>query len=121
MPVQPTGGGFAALGAIVGPAMMLAIALQKPGPVKALARAGAVSPDTARRIETLGLTAPPLAPLIRAGVVVEEADGRIWLDVARARRRQWRIGAIIGACVIVVGLAVAAVIVLTEPGTGSSR
>jgi len=117
----PTGGGFAALGAIAGPAMMLIIALQKPGPVKTLLRAGAVSPETARKVSTLGLSPPPLAPLIRAGVVVEEEDGRVWLDVARARRRQWRLGAIIGACVLLVGIAVAAVLLFTGPGTGSSR
>jgi hypothetical protein len=45
----------------------------------------------------------------------------VWLDVARARRRQWRLGAIIGACVLLVGIAVAAVLLFTGPGTGSSR
>jgi hypothetical protein len=91
------------LGAIVGPAMMLAIALQKPGPVRTLDKAGADSPDTARKPSTLGLAAAPLQPLIRQGVVVEEADGRIWLDRAKARQRQWRIGAIIGGTIAAIG------------------
>lgn len=116
MPVQPTGGAFAALGAIVGPAMMLAIALQKPGPVKTLLRAGALSPETARKIATLGLAAAPLAPLIRAGVVVEEADGRVWLDAGKARRRQWRIGALIGGALLAALLLVAAVMRLERSG-----
>lgn len=117
----PTSGGFAAIGALAGPAMMLIIALQKPGPVKTMLRAGALSPETARKAETLGLTLPPVAPLIRAGVVVREPDGRIWLDAARARRRQWRIGAAIGAGLMLAGLALAAILVFTGQGTGSSR
>jgi len=101
--------------------MMLIIALKKPGPVKTMLRAGAVSPETARKSATLGLAAPPLAPLVRAGVVVEEQDGRIWLDAAKARRRQWRIGALLCACMMLVLLVAAAVLVLTGPSTGSSR
>jgi hypothetical protein len=121
IPSGPAGGGFAAIGAIAGPAMMVLIALRKPGPVRTMLRAGAVSPETARKASTLGLTAPPLGPLIRAGVVIEEDDGRIWLDARRASRRQWRIGALIGACVALVGLVVAAALMLTGPGTVSSR
>jgi hypothetical protein len=107
-PSQPggLGGAFGALGAIIGPAMMLAIALQKPGPVRTLLKSGADNPEHARKLSTLGLTEPPLAPLIRSGVVVRESDGRIWVDRAKARRRQWRIGAILGgASVVVCGIA----------------
>ena len=86
--------------------MMLAIALQKPGPVRTLLKSGADNPEHARKLSTLGLTEPPLAPLIRSGVVVRESDGRIWVDRAKARRRQWRIGAILGgASVVVCGIA----------------
>jgi hypothetical protein len=104
------GGAFTALGAVVGPLMMLLIALQKPGPVRTLLKAEADSPERARKMATLGLSEPPLLPLIRAGVVVREADGRIWVDRAKARRRQWRIGAIIGGVIIVVSGIVALVL-----------
>jgi hypothetical protein len=42
--------------------------------------------------------------------VVREADGRIWVDRAKARRRQWRIGAIIGGAIVVVSGIVALVL-----------
>jgi hypothetical protein len=104
------GGAFTALGAVVGPLMMLLIALQKPGPVRTLLKAEADSPERARKMATLGLSEPPLLPLIRAGVVVREADGRIWVDRAKARRRQWRIGAIIGGAIVIVSGIVALIL-----------
>ena len=111
MPGSPgAGGAFTALGVVVGPLMMLLIALQKPGPVRTLLKAEADSPERARKMATLGLSEPPLLPLIRAGVVVREADGRIWVDRAKARRRQWRIGAIIGGAIVVVSGIVALVL-----------
>ncbi|MFM1867307.1 MAG: hypothetical protein RL591_715 [Planctomycetota bacterium] len=103
-------GAFTALGAVVGPLMMLLIALQKPGPVRTLLKAEADSPERARKMATLGLSEPPLLPLIRAGVVVREADGRIWVDRAKARRRQWRIGAIIGGAIVIVSGIVALIL-----------
>jgi hypothetical protein len=111
MPGSPgAGGAFTALGAVVGPLMMLLIALQKPGPVRTLLKAEADSPERARKMATLGLSEPPLLPLIRVGVVVREADGRIWVDRVKARRRQWRIGAIIGGVIVVVSGIVALVL-----------
>jgi hypothetical protein len=79
------GGAFGMLGAVVGPVMMVALALQKPGPVRTLAKAAADSPERARKPATLGLGEPVLAPLVRAGVVVREPDGRVWLDARGAR------------------------------------
>jgi hypothetical protein len=110
MPQGGLGGAFGMAGAVVGPVMMLALALQKPGPVRVLAKAGAVSPESARKAATLGLQEPPLAPLLRSGVVVREPDGRIWLDARRAKLRQWRIGAIIGGSIMALGLLVAVVL-----------
>lgn len=98
------GGAFGMLGAVVGPVMMVALALQKPGPVRTLLRAGADSPERARKPATLGLGEPAIAPLVRSGVVVRESDGRIWLDARRARRRQWRIGALAGGACVAAGL-----------------
>ena len=111
-PPSPTGLGglFGALGGIVGPLMMVLIALQKPGPVRALSKAEADAPDRARKPSTLGIAEPPLAPLVRAGIVVREADGRIWLDRAALRRRQRRIALVVGIPAIAVGAGVAALL-----------
>lgn len=96
------GGMFASLGTVAGPLAMVIMAMRSPGPVKTLRKAGAISPDTARRAETLGVKEPPLAPLIRAGVVVREPDGRIWLDERRANARQRRLVVAFGAAGVLV-------------------
>ena len=107
-PQQPgVGGALSSIGMVAGPLVMMITVLRQPGPVKTLVRAGALSPDTARKATTLGLSEPPLQPLLRAGVVVREADGRIWLDQPKARRRQWRIALTLGAAVTVAALVVA--------------
>ena len=107
-PQQPgVGGALSSIGMVAGPLVMMITVLRQPGPVKTLVRAGALSPDRARKAATLGLSEPPLQPLLRAGVVVREADGRIWLDQPKARRRQWRIALALGAAVTVTALVVA--------------
>ena len=100
------GGMFASLGSVAGPLMMVIMAMRNPGPVKSLLKAGADSPDSARRPDTLGVKEPPLLPLIRAGVVVREADGRVWVDRAAARARQRKLVMIFGAVGVVLGLVV---------------
>ncbi len=105
---MPSGsaGGWTALGALIAPAMMIAMALQKRGPMRTLRKAGADSPDSARKAATLGLTEPPLQPLLRAGIIVREDDGRIWLNRAVARRRQWQLFvALLAASILGVALA----------------
>lgn len=99
------GGVFASLGAVAGPMMMVLMAMRNPGPVKALLSAGADSPDTARRPETLGVKDPLLQPLIRARVVIREPDGRVWVDRNAARSRQRRLLAIFAAIGLLVGWA----------------
>ena len=107
-PQQPgVGGALSSIGMVAGPLVMMITVLRQPGPVKTLVRAGALSPDSARKATTLGLSEPPLQPLLRAGVVVREADGRIWLDQPKARRRQWWIALALGAAVTVTALVVA--------------
>ncbi len=107
IPSNGVGGMFGSLAAIAGPAMMLIIALRQGGPVRKLLKAHADAPERARKAATLGITDPPLQPLIRAGVVVREEDGRVWVNRLRARKRQWRIGAIIGASVMLIAAVVA--------------
>jgi hypothetical protein len=103
------GGVFASLGAVAGPLAMVIMAARNPGPVTTLLKAGADSPESARKPETLGVKEPPLKPLIRAGVVVREDDGRVWVDRAKAKRRQVRIALTFAAAGVLVGLAVWAV------------
>ena len=89
--------------AIAGPVMMMLAALTTRGPVSALLKVGADSPDTARKPNTLGLKDPPLQPLLRSGVLVKEADGRVWVDRVKAKKRQWRLARRIGAIGLVLG------------------
>ena len=111
MPIPGTPGpaSFGLLGsasAVLGPIGMMIAALMRPGPVKSLLRAHADCPDRARRPATLGLTEPPLEPLVRAGVVIREANGCVWVDRAKAKARQRRLTMTFGAIGLVLGLIV---------------
>lgn len=111
--MSPTGGGgFAMIGAIAGPLMMLAMVFSRPGPVRVLLKAQADAPERARRPSSLGIVEAHLQPLLRSGVVVREPDGCVWVDRAKARRRSWRIAATIGGAVAVVVAIVLAVLAI---------
>jgi hypothetical protein len=64
--------------------------------VRALLKAEADAPERARRAASLDLREEQLAPLLKSGVVVREADGCMWVDRAKARRRSWRIAGTVG-------------------------
>ena len=68
-------------------------------------RTKAAPGKTARKPETLGVKEPPLTPLVRAGVVVRESDGRVWVDRAKARRRQLRIASTFALLGLLIALA----------------
>jgi hypothetical protein len=91
-------GGLGALGMLLMPAGIVVMMLkQPPGPVAKLIAAGAVSPETARRCEGLGIPrAFVLDPAIRRGVVHRTSDGRHWVDVDRARRVRRRTALLAG-------------------------
>ena len=94
------------IGAVASPVMMLAAALSSPGPVRSLLKAQADCPERARRPATLGLAEAQLQPLLRSGVLVREADGCVWVDRAKAKRRQWRIVGRFGlAAAVLAGIA----------------
>jgi len=106
MPIpMGSGGAFGSVTSIMGPLMMLAIALRHRGSVRKLLDVHADCPDRARKPESLGIELPPLEPLIRSGVVVRERDGRVWVDRAKAKKRQWRIGLIFGGLGLLIALA----------------
>ncbi|MEY3142857.1 MAG: hypothetical protein RLY21_1350 [Planctomycetota bacterium] len=110
MPVPiPTGGGFAMVGAIAGPLMMLAMATSRPGPVRTLLKAQADAPERARRAASLGIDEAHLVPLIKSGVVVRETDGCVWVVREKARRRSWKIALRVGAIVVAIGAVILAI------------
>ena len=97
-------GGLGALGVIIMPLGIAAMLLkQPPGPVKKLLKAGAVSPETSRRSETLDIPRPfVLEPAMRRGVVHRTEDGRYWVDLDRARRVRRRLA--LNAGLVTLGL-----------------
>lgn len=112
VPFSPTGSGFAMIGAVVGPLMMLAMATSRPGPVRSLLKAQADAPERARRPSSLGVPEPQLEPLIRSGVVVREADGCVWVDRAKASRRAWRIAGVFAVVLALVAGAVLSILAI---------
>jgi len=91
-------GGLGALGMLLMPAGIVVMMLkQPPGPTSKLIKAGAVSPETARRSEGLGIPrAYVLEPAMRRRVVHRTPDGRYWVDVARARQMRRRTATVAG-------------------------
>ena len=105
LPNGPAGFGlFSSATALLGPLGIVIAAFTKPGPVRALLRAHADCPDRARRPSTLGIDEPPLQPLIRAGIVIREANGCVWVDRARAKQRQKKLMMVFGAVGAVIGV-----------------
>lgn len=109
-------GGLGALGVLIMPISIAAMMLkQPPGPVKKLVSAGAVSPETARRCEGVGIPrAFVLDPAIRRRVVHRTGDGRYWVDVARATQVRRRTALVAG--LVTAALAAAAWSMLAATG-----
>lgn len=84
--------GFGSLGILLMPVGIAAMLLKQPrGPVATLIEAGAVSSDTARRPDKVGIPRTyVLDPAVRRGIVLRTEDGRYWVDIARARRTRRR-------------------------------
>ena len=106
------------LGAVVGPAMMLALAFSQPGPVRTLLKAEADCPERARRAGSLGIREVALEPLVRSGVVVREKDGCVWVVRELAKRRQRRIAIRLALATFVLMAAVWAVLSIGAPPRG---
>lgn len=109
VPFPPGGGGFAMVGAVAGPLMMVAMAFSQRGPVRTLLKADADAPERARRAASLGIDEAHLVPLMKSGVVVREADGCVWVVREKARRRSWKIMLRVGAVVIAIGAVILAI------------
>lgn len=99
MPLGSGGmGTLGSIGVIMMPAAIVVMMLkQPPGPVAKLIRAGATSPDTARRLESIGVPRPfVVEPALRGGRIVKTADGRYWVDVAVNRRFRIKVALVSG-------------------------
>ena len=103
---------FRTIGAVLFPLMILAMILKQKGPVERYLKAGAVSPETARRLTDLELREHYILPdAVKRGLLVETGDGRYYVNVAAFRRRRRRIVAL----AIVAGLALGAAVLLIWP------
>lgn len=93
------------------PLFILAMILNRPGPVTVFRRAGAISPQTARRPSSLKIENMDLVKdAAKSGRLIALDDGRYYVDVPRVKRRQ-RI-TISVAAVIAVAVVIEAVIFL---------
>ena len=90
-PANPFGGsGLGAglgLGMLITPIMIASMILRRPAsPVRKLIDAGATSPETARKISSLGIPREMLlGPWRRSGVARRLDDGRWYVDLGRER------------------------------------
>lgn len=103
-PIPPPGvGSFGLLGGLLLPvSMIIAWRKRPPGPVGALVKAGAISPEVALKPKTAGIARPgDLARFERAGVVRTLDDGRVWVDVAMLKRQRIRITVAVGAAMTI--------------------
>ena len=100
MPFGSGGGGtLGSLGMIMMPLGIVVMLLkQPPGPVAKLIRAGAISPETARRLDRIGIPrAYVIEPAMRQGRVSRTGDGRYWVDLRVNRRFRVKVATIAGA------------------------
>ena len=113
------GGGLGALGAVIAPLGIAAMLLRQPaGPVAKLIAAGAVSEETARRLESVDIPRSfVIEPAVNRRIVIRTEDGRYWVDVARNRRFRRLVATVTG--LVVLGLALAAWQVGAHLGTSA--
>jgi len=80
------------LGLIVYPIAAIVILASRPGPVAKFQKAGATSPERARRPGSIGIErASDLTDYLRSGVLTRLADGRYYVDLPILRRRRRRV------------------------------
>jgi hypothetical protein len=77
-------------------AVLVLLLLQSRGPVGKFLKAGAISPDTARKPRSLELTnREAVEAAVKSGVLVRLPDGRIYVNLAvHRRRRAWLVGVV---------------------------
>jgi hypothetical protein len=89
------------------PLFILTMILNRPGPVTVFRKAGAVSPETARRPSSLKIDNLDLVKdAARKGRLIATGDGRYYVDMPGLKRRQrWIFTAlaVVAAAVIIEG------------------
>lgn len=87
------------IGLIAYPIVAVVILASQPGPVGKFVKAGATSPERARRPSSLGIERTSLlADHVRSGVLHRLADGRYYVELPIVRRRRKRV--IIGFSIV---------------------
>jgi hypothetical protein len=86
------------IGLVLYPLVPMALVLLRRGPVSKFYRAGAISPQTARRPKSVEAEGD-LQSAVRNGVLIDLDDGRYFVDVPAYRRRCRRINWAIGLLV----------------------
>ena len=106
MPFGNEGGGLGAFGIVVMPMMIAGMILkQPPGPIAKLLAAKATSPDSARRLDKIGIPRPYVVDAaVRRGVVNHTGDGRYWVDVERNRRFRRKVSLVAGGIALLLAL-----------------
>ena len=80
------------LGLIAYPLLAAGYLASRTGPVAKFIKAGATSPEHARRPTSLGIERPSvLSDPVRSGTLQRLADGRYFVDLAIVRRRRRRV------------------------------
>ena len=83
-------GGFGAAGALIFPISIVLLILRDKGPAGKFLKAGAVSPETARKPRMIGVTNLDLLDGPRKRKVLRPTgDGRVYVD--RRMSRRWRV------------------------------
>jgi hypothetical protein len=80
----------------------LGLILAKRGPVAAFHKAGAVSPETARKPTALGAEGDLDGPLKR-GLLVAVGDGRYYVNVKLMRRQRRRFHILLACAMVAIG------------------
>ncbi|MEZ6233826.1 MAG: hypothetical protein R3B68_06515 [Phycisphaerales bacterium] len=90
------------VGALAYPVALILLTRQMPSAASAFRKAGALSPKTARKPTSVGLSGVWLFEgAVRKGLIVPTGDGRYYLDAAKDRARQRRLWAIVVGVLVV--------------------
>ncbi|TVQ53275.1 MAG: hypothetical protein EA377_08280 [Phycisphaerales bacterium] len=86
------GSGLGAFGALIIPLSITALLLKDRGVVSSFLKAGATSPQTARKPGSLSITRQYMMDgPIRRRILVATGDGRYWVDKPRLRQHRFRL------------------------------
>ena len=103
------------IGLLAYPLFMIAILGNQKSATARFLKAGATSPETARRPSSLNANADQVADAVKSGVLVPTGDGRFFVDLVRYRARR---RVLIGALTIGFALVTALTVWFSWPSSG---